>query len=125
MLNYIQGVEIKKSPGRGRGVFACKDFQKGELIIVEKAIAEVTDNNISSSIDSLIRKCCAIVDLKGVEALRLSYLYDGQTPFDQLKIPPVEIFHENYYRKYNIPDIPIKKVKMLASLNSFKQSLDQ
>jgi hypothetical protein len=27
--------------GRGRGVFATKDFKKGDLIVVDKAIAQV------------------------------------------------------------------------------------
>ena len=39
ILNYIQGVEIKISEGKGRGVFACKDLKRGELIVVEKAVA--------------------------------------------------------------------------------------
>ena len=38
--NYANGIEIKMTQdGRGRGVFATKDFKKGDLIIVDKAIA--------------------------------------------------------------------------------------
>ena len=40
-MNFIQGVEIKLTKERGRGVFAAKSLKKGELIIVENAIAEV------------------------------------------------------------------------------------
>ena len=40
ILNYIQGVEIKLTKDKGRGVFAAKAFKKGELIVVENAIAE-------------------------------------------------------------------------------------
>ena len=38
ILNYLDGVEIKMTPDKGRGVFASKDLKRGELIIVEKAI---------------------------------------------------------------------------------------
>ena len=40
VVNYIQGVEIKLTKFRGRGVFATKDLERGELIVVEKALAE-------------------------------------------------------------------------------------
>ena len=41
ILNYIKGVEIKITKDRGRGLFAAKSLKKGELLIVEKAIADV------------------------------------------------------------------------------------
>ena len=40
ILNYVQGVEIKMAPGKGRGIFATKSLKAGELVIVEKAVAE-------------------------------------------------------------------------------------
>ena len=40
VLNYIDGVEIKMTKNKGRGAFATKSMEKGDLIIVEKAIAE-------------------------------------------------------------------------------------
>ena len=41
ILNYVveDGLVIKQTPSMGRGVFANKDIKKGELIVVEKAIA--------------------------------------------------------------------------------------
>ena len=39
VLNFIQGVQIKRKEGMGRGVFASRDLKEGELIAVEKAIA--------------------------------------------------------------------------------------
>ena len=39
ILNFISGCEVKlTNDNRGRGVFATRDFKKGELIIVDKAI---------------------------------------------------------------------------------------
>ena len=39
ILNYIDGCEIKLTGDhRGRGVFAQRDFKKGELMIVDRAI---------------------------------------------------------------------------------------
>ena len=35
----MQGVEIKMTEKKGRGVFATKNISKGELIFIEKAIA--------------------------------------------------------------------------------------
>ena len=40
VVNHIQGVEIKLTRFRGRGVFASKDLKRGELIIVERALGE-------------------------------------------------------------------------------------
>ena len=40
MLNYVSGVEIRGTKERGRGLFATRDIDKDELIIVEKAAAE-------------------------------------------------------------------------------------
>ena len=41
ILNYISGVEIKMTENHGRGVFATKDLQKGDLIVVEKALVGI------------------------------------------------------------------------------------
>ena len=39
ILNYYNGVEIKMTKDKGRGVFATMDHDKGSLIVVEKAVA--------------------------------------------------------------------------------------
>ena len=41
VLNYIYGVQIKMTEEKGRGLFASKDLKEGDLLIVEKAVAEV------------------------------------------------------------------------------------
>ena len=100
ILNYLDGVEIKMTSGKGRGVFASKDLKRGELIVVEKAIAESIQDetcegfdkddvqkNVRASQLALVKACTEIADLKGIEALRLSYLYDGSKK-DELKLPP-------------------------------------
>ena len=42
VINYVNGVEIKMSMENGRGVFASKDLKRGDLIVVEKAVAEAS-----------------------------------------------------------------------------------
>ena len=39
VFNYINGLDIRITKNKGRGVFATKAIMKGELIIVEKPIA--------------------------------------------------------------------------------------
>jgi len=39
LLNYINGLTVKYSPGKGRGVFATRNLHEGELLIAEKPIA--------------------------------------------------------------------------------------
>ena len=95
--------------GKGRGVFASKPLKKGTLIIVEKAVAEAEHANmqdvhtyadktsklirIADKVyeGELVKKCLELSELKGIDALRLSYLYDG-TNKESLTIPPIEVF---------------------------------
>ena len=98
ILNYVNGVQIKMTEDRGRGVFATRYLKKGTLIAVETAAVEALDYQTSVTAKSfLTEKCADVAKLKGVEALRMSYLYDG-TP--NTKIPPLDIFVENNYKKY-------------------------
>lgn len=72
-MNFAHGIEIKFSEKHGRGLFATKDFKKGELILGEKATAFAKGDE-----NSLLVKCFDIVEYGGIEALRLSYLFDGK-----------------------------------------------
>lgn len=38
-VNFVQGLELKMAPGKGRGLFASRNLAKGELLIAEKAIS--------------------------------------------------------------------------------------
>ena len=40
LQSYSYGLEIKITKERGRGLFAKKDLKRGDLLIVEQAIAE-------------------------------------------------------------------------------------
>ena len=83
---------------RGRGVFATRYLKKGTLIAVETAVVEALDHAASDAAKTaLVDKCDRVAKLKGAEALRMSYLYDG-TP--NSKIPPLDIFVQNDYKKY-------------------------
>ena len=41
--NYAYGIKIDRSEKKGRGVFATKNINKGEWIIVEMAVATAYD----------------------------------------------------------------------------------
>ena len=50
---------------------------------------------------------------KGVEALRLSYLFDGQKD-KEMKIPPLDVFVSNKYKKYDVPEIQYEDLLQIA-----------
>ena len=52
-----------------------------------------------------VDKCMQYVKLKGIQALRLSYLNGGNRTHE---IPPIEIYLENYYKEYQFPTISFK-----------------
>lgn len=114
---------------KGRGVFAAKSLKRGELLVVERAVADTCNIRSLGSADTkcpndsyseLVNRCSDLARLKGIEALRMSYLFDGAAAAD-LAIPPLEIYVQNYYKKYQIPDIPIARLKQMISLNTFRQ----
>ena len=39
VLNFTDNLEIKMTQDKGRGIFASEDLRKGDLIVVERAIA--------------------------------------------------------------------------------------
>ena len=95
---------------KGRGVFSTKFMKKGHLISVEKALAVATldkktgiltfidpVNMLDNTHADLVKKCSDLASLRGLEAFKLNYIYDG-TPND--KIPPMSIFGNNNYRMY-------------------------
>ena len=95
------------TPDKGRGVFATKALNRGDLIIVEKAIA-LSEENLGKNITylanaftagpvGLISRCRELYKLKGLDAVRLSYLYDGNKKKD-LKVPPMSLFLDNHYK---------------------------
>jgi len=107
-LNKIQSLKVEWSKDKGRGVFAKTDIPKGALMIVDKSIASVSleegdakkgfywqqnrtvhDSGMKQHVDA----CKEICQLKGINALRLGYIYGGLSD----KIPPLEIFLKNNY----------------------------
>ena len=40
IFNFVNGIEIKMSEGKGRGLFTTKKISKGTLLIVERAVIE-------------------------------------------------------------------------------------
>ena len=77
---------------KGRGVFATKPIKRGDVIFVEKPIAigsetferQLPETKTSNSADylrgstiNMAMKLSELLQLKGVEALRLNQLFDG------------------------------------------------
>jgi len=95
------------TPDKGRGVFASKALNRGDLIVVEKAIAlseehlgkNITylSNAFTAGPQDLIRKCAELYNLKGVDAVRMSYLFDGDKK-KEWKVPPMSLFTDNHYK---------------------------
>ena len=93
----------------GRGVFANRFIKEGTLIIVEKGLIDTrslksfdesdTDQkaNIEQRKKALVKQLSEIAKLKGIEALRMSYLYDGTDP-EAIGIPSTDIFLDNHYK---------------------------
>ena len=105
---------------KGRGVFATKPLEKGDLLVVEKAVAEAKqDLNDMGYIaqTELVKNCSDLVSYKGVEALRISYLYDGEEKKEELKIPPIDVFTSNKYKQHSIPDMSIDKLNNIVTFN--------
>ena len=51
----------------------------------------------------------------------MSYLYDGRNKSD-LEIPPLDIFVQNEYKKYDIPDLSVQRLHDIVMLNSVNSS---
>jgi hypothetical protein len=109
----------------GRGVFADRDFRKGQLLSVETSIAEASldKDGVFTFIDpvymadnthtDLTSMCSNLHQLKGLEALKISYLYDGRSK-SSLKLPPMELFTQNKYKKFKtIPDMYISQISRI------------
>ena len=67
-----------------------------------------------------------MVKYGGIDALRLSYLYDG-TPKSKsnLQLPALEIFIDNDYKKYApIPKVAHEKILGIVSENYFRNIRD-
>lgn len=118
------------SKNEGRGLFAIRYIKKGELLIVEKALAQVSEKDIlmkpqpkndpiyASRID-FTKKCVNLLEFKGVEALRIGHLYDGTPQKEDEKVPDLSIFIENKYKNHEMPDVSMKQLIKIISLNGF------
>lgn len=138
MLNYVWGVEIKMSKHKGRGLFASEHIKKGDLLIVEKAIAvgsqksdglgysfsgdkknlyDVHDMSHMNQVCNLAK----VTSLRGVEAMRVSTLYDGTKK--ALKCPPITLFTERHYNRDEVPDLSVAKLQRIVALNTFSKQV--
>ena len=88
---------------------------------MDKAIAEQIRENSQKqpeaggtppNLTKLVKKLAYINQLRGIEAMRISYLYDGDSKEADV-IPQLSMFVQTYYKKYDelIPHIPIEDLR--------------
>jgi hypothetical protein len=65
----------------------------------------------------MLLKCHDLSLLNGIEALRMNFLYDGCNNED-LKIPIMDIFFHNNYKKYTKVNLSIEKLNKIIQYNS-------
>ena len=82
-------------------------YKKDDLLVIEKAVAK------SNNTYGLIKKCADLVELRGNEALKMGYLYDGDT-FKLHDIPPLAIYTTNRYKKYKIPNVSTEQLNKMV-----------
>ncbi|GLJ21784.1 hypothetical protein SUGI_0406640 [Cryptomeria japonica] len=122
LSNYIGPVLIKKSVGRGRGLFVTDDVDIGDFLLVENAIA-FRRNERKSLKGSLEKDMRGVMDVekklghlkRDLEAeiiscaassprimQQLEYLAD----LDEMKVPPMDLFRINNgsWNNYDIPN---------------------
>ena len=59
----------------------------------------------------MVEYCFQLGKLKGIHALRLSYLNGGAK---SKEIPPISVFTENYYKNYNLTNIPYETMENIV-----------
>ena len=59
--------------------------------------------------------------LKGIHALRMSYLSDGDTP--NTDIPPPDLYTSNYYKKHKLKQISERAIQKIVIKNNFGGSV--
>ena len=91
-------------------------------MIVEKAVAEVTQYKrggvFKGGLTELLKQTTKVAKNESVENLRMSYLYDGLTPSNELEIPNLQIFRENTYRQHKIPKLSKADLKQFVLFNN-------
>ena len=104
IVNYIKGIELKLFHDQRPSFVASRDIKKGDLVIAEKPLANIIEVEQQSRPDwvykELAQQCGA---LQGVNALRLSFLLNGKDSNNE--IPQLQIFTENYYKRYDSPQL--------------------
>jgi len=112
--NYCKSIEIKESPGKGRGIFATADIPKNQTIIIENSLATYNSpkedtnfveeykftagadsQNIGMGMCSIVNTCLQKQMLGEIQALRLSYLHAGSNEDDVKKMPSLEMWLNN------------------------------
>ena len=104
ILNYINpSLEIVRSEGKGRGIFSTDNIKKGDILLVEKAVAQVTQYKrggvYKGGLTELLKQITILAkNDKRIENLRMSYLYDGISKESELKIPDLSIYRDLAYK---------------------------
>jgi len=141
ILNYVGPIEIKMSKDKGRGLFAKQDIKQGALLIVEQAVSfgsqhvdatgysfsgykeDLYDVHDIAHVDQLCR-LSNLTSLGGVEAARVSTLFDGSEASCQ-EIPPIELFVNRDYDKEQVPYLSADKLQKIIKYNTFSEKREE
>lgn len=137
--NYFSSsLEIRNSPGKGRGIFLNKDVKKNELLIVETALisSEIVQNEQTirtPSLDFTNRKATThdrllhqVLEKTGQSKAayaRFSILYDGTQSCTY--IPNLDFYRYDDHPDFNClgeDDLTVKKILDILDYNCFGNS---
>ena len=77
LVNYVSNIEVRTTSKSLRGVFATRDIQRGELIAVERSMAEGHGETELISEEKLMERMLYIASYKNAYSIRLGYAYAG------------------------------------------------
>ncbi|MCO5572951.1 hypothetical protein L7F22_026713 [Adiantum nelumboides] len=122
--DYIGPVSIARTPdGRGRGLFASRNVEAGDILLISNAFA--ASYNDIHSID-LFTKIAEMVQ-RSPKALRQFYSLAGYDFHDDMEVPNVKLFDPNVaYRDCDPPanlDFDQKRIVHIMNVNSFEGEL--
>ena len=71
----------------------------------------------------MVEQCLEILEIGGINAVLLGYLYDG-TAASALKIPPIDIFSQNSYKEYEPKQLTEDDLYRITKFNCFETTKD-
>jgi len=134
--NYFSSsLEVRKSPGKGRGIYLIKSVKKGDLLIVEKPFISSSFEPHSKGTqlptldykqrtatvnDQLLHQILEKTEISKAGKARLSILYDGET--SNYYIPNIDFYRYDDHSDFdgiNEKELTIKQLLGVLDFNCF------